>query len=414
MMVDPTLRGAIRAQIAADYGESTMLPGNRMPRPRRLPTGSPALNYVSGGGYAFGHVSRFWGSQSSGKTLAMFKAFIAAQNFGELRHGQLMGLAEMSFAAGETQQAKLFKEQAKREREYGPLACLFVNAEKSIDVTHMERLGIDMSSLDIFESSVIEDIGKTVYQSLRAYHVIGVDSTTATMSLSEIGDNETDGDNLYGSYPFVRANRWGTNMDWWRARLTRDNLIILTSHATQKIGGAKKAIGGAIPEHPPGGTKLFHEPGLILHFLKSSPLKRKANGGLEEVGDDARGSATASAFGKFQPAGGILVVKCDKNKVGVQGRTASLHHDKRTGDFDSLHEYEKFASYFRVLQKSKSWWTLPNGEKTQQVRSVIQKDPELRAKIDAVVLRCAEDADYEARLLAGSTEQLVEIASEAS
>jgi RecA/RadA recombinase len=409
MSVDPNLRGEIRARIQATYGEHTMLPGNRMPRPRRLPTGSLALDYVTGGGYALAHMARFWGAFSSGKTLAMFKAFISAQNFGALRHAQLMELAELALRAGESREAKLLKEQAKREREYGPLSCLFVNAEKSIDVAHMERLGIDMAKLEIFESSTIEDIGKTVYQSLRGYNVIGIDSTTATMSLSEIGDNNTDGDNIYGSYPFVRANAWGANMDWWRARLGRDNLIIITSHATQKIGGIKKAIGGSTPEHPPGGTKLFHEPAIILHFMKGGALKRKSNGALEDAGEDARGSATASAFGRFQAAGSGVVVKCDKNKVGVQGRAAVLHHDKRTGDFDNLHEYEKFASYFRVLAKSGSWWTLPGGSKTPQLRSTLEAQPELLRQIEAVALRCAEDPQYEAKVLAGQTEALVEI-----
>src|SRR3954465_14603886 len=121
--------------------------GGKMPRPRRLPTGSLALDYVSGGGYAFAHMTRFWGAYSSGKTLALFKAFISAQNFGELRYAQLMGLAAMSERAGELKMVKIFKDQAKREREYGALSCLFVNAERSLDVNHMERLGVDMSKI---------------------------------------------------------------------------------------------------------------------------------------------------------------------------------------------------------------------------------------------------------------------------
>lgn len=411
--VDPNLRAQIRSKIQADYGEHTILPGGKMPKPRRLPTGSLALDYISGGGYAFGHMARFWGAMSSGKTLAMFKAFIAAQNFGELRYRQLMAMAELSLRAGDAKQAKVMKDQAKREREYGPLSCLFVNPEKSIDIDHMKRIGIDLDKLDIVERSTIEDIGKIVYRSLRGYHVIGIDSTTAAMSITEIGDEDdqdNDGDNIYGSYPFRRATSWGINMDWWRSRLTRDNLILLTSHATQKVG-VRQSIQGSTPEHPPGGTKLFHEPGLILHFIKSSMLKRKANGGLEEAGDDARGSATASAFGKFQPAGGMVFVKCDKNKVGVQGRVAVLHHDKRTGDFDLPHEYEKFAAYFRVLAKNGGWWTLPDGSKTQQIRSILDEQADLRAKIEAVVLRAAEDPEWEARLLAGRTEVLVEVPS---
>jgi RecA/RadA recombinase len=417
--VDTSLREQIRVQVQADYGQHTMLPGNKMPRPRRLPTGSLALDYISGGGYAFGHMSRFWGAFSSGKTLALFKAFISAQNFGELRYAQLMALADLSERAGELQMVKIFRDQAKREREYGSLACLFVNAETSIDLKHMERLGIDLKKLEIVSKSEIESIGDIVYKALPAYHVIGVDSTTSTMSIDEIvkvtGNTATE-KTILDDTPatgMIRAKKWGINMDWWRSRLTPENIVLLTSHATQKIG-AKQAMNASTPEHPPGGTKLFHEPGLILHFLKSSQLKRKPNGGLEEVGDDARGGVTASAFSKFQAAGGMVVVKCDKNKVGVQGRVALLHHDKRTGDFDELHEYEKFAAYYRVIEKKGSWWQLPGvDKKTQQIRSTLESDSDLRARIEATVLRCAEDASYESELLAGRGPgaSLVEVAS---
>jgi hypothetical protein len=59
----------------------------------------------------------------------LLKLFAAAQNYGRLRHAQLMGLAELSLAAGELKQAKLLKDQAKREREFGALSCLFVCSE---------------------------------------------------------------------------------------------------------------------------------------------------------------------------------------------------------------------------------------------------------------------------------------------
>ena len=44
----------------------------------------------------------------------------------------------------------------------------------------------------------------------------------------------------------------------------------------------------------------------------------------------------------------------------------------------------------------------------------LEKDAELRSKIEAVVLRCAEDPVYESSLLAGETSTLVEISSDAA
>jgi RecA/RadA recombinase len=407
--VDPSLREKIRAAIQADYGESTIMPGDRMPRPRRLPTGSLALNYVSGGGIPFAHMTRFWGPFSSGKTTAMVKLFHSAQNYGKLRYIQLSALAELSRVAGEGKHAKLLDEQAKREREFGPLTCMYVCAEKRIDTKLFADLGVTLKDVELVMDTKIEVIGDTVQRSLGGYHVIGVDSTTATISVDELGHK----DGIYGVLPMLRATRWGVNMDWWRDRLSLDNCIVFTSHSRAKTG-AKTGFNQQAPEHPPGGYALNHEPGLILRFMKGGSLRRKPNGALEAVdADTARGTPTASAFAKFQPAGGELIVRCEKNTVGVQGRVALLHHDKRTGDFDAPHEYEKFAAYFRVLEKSGSWWTLPDGKKTQQARSTLQNDEDLCKRIEAVVLRCADDAAYEARLLAGRDAEIVGLPSAA-
>jgi RecA/RadA recombinase len=371
--VDPNLRGKIRAAILADYGEHTMLPGNKMPKPRRLPMNDLALEYVTGGGIPFAHMTRFWGAPQSGKTLALMKVFAAAQNFGKLRHRQLVGLAELSLRAGESCQAKLLTDQAKREKELGSLSCLFVLAEKTWDERLPIALGVDIKQLEIVPETKIEVIGDIVQKALPGYHVIGVDSTSATISVDELGHK----DGIYGELPMKRATRWGVNMDWWRDRMSPENCLIFTSHARQLTAG-RASIQQQAQEHPPGGTKLNHEPGCILHFMKGGMLKRKPNGALE---------------------------------VGVAGRTVLLHHDKRTGNFDELNEYEKFASYYRVLEKNGSWWVLPNGTKTQQLRTVLELQPDLRARIEAVVLRCSEDPVYESSLLAGRTEELVEVPS---
>jgi RecA/RadA recombinase len=412
MPVDPSLRGQIRAKILADYGESTMLPGNKMPKPRRLPLDDLALEYVSGGGLPFAHMSRFWGAPSSGKTHALMKAFYAAQNFGKIRHRQLMGLAELSFAAEESRQAKLLKDQAKREQELDKLACLFVLAEKTFDERVPLKLGVDLSDLEIVPNTRIEVIGDIVQKALGAYHVIGVDSTSASISIDELGHKE----GIYNEIQLKRVMRWGINMDWWRDRMSPDNCVIFTSHSRETMG-SRKSISAQAAEHAPGGFKLNFEPGLILHFMKGGGLKRKPNGGLEEIdADSARGGATSSAFGKFQAAGGVLVARCEKNKVGIAGRSVLLHHDKVANDFDALHEYEKFAAYYRVVAKSGSWWELPPGimtpdgkTKTQQLRSTLAANPDLRARIESVVLRCAEDPVFESELLAGRTGELVEI-----
>lgn len=365
MPFDPSLRDKIRATIEADYGQHTILPGNKVPPVRRLPSRSLAINYVTGGGYPHGMMTRLWGAFSSGKT---------SEIFGAMAQGQALGMS-----------------------------CLYVCTEKVFDESLPVRMGVDMRKLDLVRERKIEVIGEIVQRALAAYEIVAVDSTTGTMSIDElasgkgevkeVGDNsETTGMN--------RARKWGYNMDWWQDRINPENVLIFTSQIQSSIGMSTRQRIAA--ERAPGGEKLNHEPALILHFMKAQQLKRKADGGLEPIGDSG---GESGAFGRKQAAGGEVVVRCDKNKVGKQGRIALLHHDRTIADFDRLHEYEKLAKYFGVVQRSggpnSSWYLLPDGGKAQSIRRAIEESPELARRIEDVVLRCARDPEYEDMLLRG-------------
>lgn len=402
--VDPNLRAKIRKQILADYGEHTMLPGNRMPKVRRLDSGSLGLNYIMGGdGYPFGMMTRLWGGFSTGKSTMIFNAFRAAQNFGEGRFKKLMHLADMARVAGQLGEAKKLTEQAKRERMLyaDGLKCMYVCTERVFDHRLALSLGVklDENSLELVMSRRIEEIGDIVQKSLLGYHVIAIDSTTGTMSVEELGAK----DGIYGESAttgMTRARKWGYNMDWFQDRITPDNVLILTTQIQAMMG--MSVLSRAQAERAPGGEKLNHEPAVILHFMRGQQLKRKAGSdALEQVGDKG---GEKGAFGKSQAAGSELVVRCDKNKAGISHRVCLLHHDKAAARFDSLHELEKFAKYFKIVKPTKegsSWWLLPNGEKTQSLRTELEENPALVQEIIDMTTHCAEDPQFEKELLRG-------------
>ena len=217
------------------------------------------------------------------------------------------------------------------------------------------------------------------------------------MSIEELG-NEKGAKTVYdesNTTGMTRARKWGYNMDWWQDRMSPDNVMIFTSQIQSAIGMSARQRVAA--EKAPGGEKLNHEPGVILHFMKGGWLKRKDNGGLVEVGEKG---GEKGAFGKAQPEGGEVVVHCTKNKTGKDQRRALLHHDKKTSNFDQLFELEKFAKFFKVVQMSgPSWVVLPDGSKTQSIRSVLEESPDLVHQIEDVVLHCAEDPQYELEIL---------------
>jgi RecA/RadA recombinase len=375
------------------------MPANQMPKVKRLSSRSLGIDYVTGGGYPFGNMTRLWGGMGGGKTTLIYNAFWSAQHFDELRFARLNYLADLAQVSGLSKDAKRLREQAKYEQEryHGGLKCMYVCAEKRFDPKQPAALGVDLSEekMEIVLTTRIEEIGDIVQKALQAYHVIAVDSTTGTISLNELGHK----DGIMANLSIQRVKLWALVMDWWRDRMSPENVLMFTSHANSVIGAS--SFQRMELEKAPGGAKLWHEPSVVLHLIKGKKLKYKGtkDGGLKEL--DAEGGPKG-AFDRPQPDGSELVVKCEKNSTAKDQRIALLNFDKATANFDLIHDYVKLGSYFKVIvQGGGGHYTLPDGSKTQKIRHRIAEDEMLRHQIEEVVMRCAEDAAYEKRLLEG-------------
>lgn len=400
--VDPALRASVRAELEKTYKRDVIMPVGLVPAQRRLPSRSLALDYIMGGeGYPFGCMTRLWGGWSTGKSTAIFNAFWSAQNYGDQRAARLEYLAPIAKMSGEPKEAKRMLEEAKRVRG-NKLTCFYVCTEKIFDRDLPESLGVslDQEHFEIAFTRRIEEIGQIVQKALGAYNVVAVDSTTGTMSLDELATDKgeqkgvEDASNTVG---MTRARKWGYNMDWWQDRIGPENILIFTSQIQAKMG--QRTMAQAQMEQSPGGEKLNHEPGIILHFMNGSRLKRKPDGAL--VAYDSKG-ADSGAFGRAESAGREVVVRCDKNKYGRSERTSLHHYDRIAMCWDPIHEYEKLAKYLRVVERSSeksSWYVLPDGARTQSLRQAIIGDPLLRRQIEDRVYRCASDPAYENEIL---------------
>lgn len=400
--VDPGLRADVRAELEKTYKRSVITPANLVPETRRLPSRSLALDYIMGGeGYPFGAMTRLWGGWSTGKSTAIFNAFWSAQNYGDQRADRLDYLAQVAKMSGETKLGKRMLDEAKRVRGT-KLTCFYVCTEKVFDKDLPESLGVklDQEHFEVAFTRRIEEIGQIVQRALGAYNVVAVDSTTGTMSLDELATDKgevkgvEDASNTVG---MTRARKWGYNMDWWQDRIGPDNVLIFTSQIQAKMG--QKTMAQAQMEQSPGGEKLNHEPGVILHFMNGARLKRRSDGGL--VAYDSKGGE-AGAFGRTESAGREVVVRCDKNKYGRSERTSLHQYDRLAMRWDWVHEYEKLAKYLHVAKRTtanSSWYLLPDGSRTQSLRQAILNDPLLRRQIEDRVYRCAADPVYEDSIL---------------
>lgn len=415
-IVDPARRESVRAQLQKEYKREVLHAGNHTGGiVRRLDSGSLALNYImGGGGYPFGIMTRLWGAFSSGKSIAIYKAFHSAQHYGEINHARLLYLAQVAKMEGDIKAAKKLNDEAKRVQGT-KLKCMLISTEGELDLSLLESYGVSLKKDDfeIAYSRRIEDIGHIVSQALGAYHVVAVDSTSGTMSIDELATSQgavktvEDAANNTGQN---RARKWGYCMDWWQDRISPDNVLLFTSQIQQKSGNSYSR---QVAEQAPGGEKLNHEPGVVLHFMKGSRLKRRPDGGLEQIGDKG---GQVGAFGKTESAGVEVIVECTKNKFGRAERKSLHHFDRTIAQWDWVHEYEKLAKYMRVVDRTSvksSWYKLPDGSTTQSLRQAVINDPVLRRQIEDRVYRCAADPVYEDEILAGGYEPMLELVESA-
>ena len=397
-VVDPTQRDDVIAQIRKVYDDHTVMKASSMPNVRRLPFEQPALDYISGGGVPWGRMSRFWGGWGSCKSTSIWNLIANAQNYGAIMNRRLEHEAEIARMSGDKQLADQLHQWAVElgERYADGLECAYLNIENQIDPVYARHCGVDIDRLEVVNSTRVEDIGTQAELLMRSFHFLAFDSCTNAITVEEMKHQ----DGLYHHPVGVRAFKWGQVLSWMNDRLNEDNIIIYVDQIRSQVGmGAQQRLE---MEKAPGGRMMEHNSSLTLHFVKGAWLFRKPDGSLAPR--DKNAPAAQGAFDKTEPEGNEVWVKCDKSRVGRGDRTALLHYDKIAQNFDVLHEYEKLGKYFQVVKRTSaqsSWYELPDGRKVQKLRQHVSEDPTLKAAIEDVALRCAQDPAYEAELLRG-------------
>jgi hypothetical protein len=352
-----------------------MLPGGKMPRrgacrrSRRRWTTSPAAACPSA-------TSRDLG------LLQLWKDHFPAQALrrrAELRQAAPRaadGPRRDVHAGGRARQAKLLKDQAKREREFGALSCMFVCSE-TFDPGTPRRWG-EPQGARARPNTVIETIGDVVHNSLSAYHFVGIDSTTATMSTTELGDPNAT---TYISHPMKRAAAWGVNLDWFapdeRRELPRAHLARpREAHRHQVLPGSSRPSTrrAASRSTTSRGDPALHEG----RRPEAQAQRRPGRGRLR----DRQGRRERKRVWQV-PAGGRRGPGQVREEQGRRRRALGAPAPRQAHRrLRRPHEYEKFAGFYRVLPKSGTWWTLPDGTKTQQLRLTLEGDADVRQRIE--------------------------------
>ena len=356
--VDPNNIQALVAEVEKQYKEKLIHAGSESQRIPRIPFTSLELNIATGGGVPLGRISRHFGNYSSGKTLNCLNLIKNAQN---------LNLIAEQYLESEYDVVKRRGEDLLTRFPNG-LECAYYNVEKVWDKEHAKNVGVDTDRVFVVEGSKIEPMGTILEAALGSIHLHVIDSVSAAASVDELDSEIEDW------HRAIKARVWSKVLDHWQEHIDHtDNAIVLIDQVRiDQMTGAQMA---------PGGEKLEHASSQTIHFKRGKWLYDR--GGVlkaeaPQKDDTIHGGAEADGY--------EVIASVRKSRVGRPFRKARLQIRLNPGPtrFDQEYELPKAASWFNIVEKNGSWFTLPSGEKVQGENGLLQalnEDVDLKKQV---------------------------------
>lgn len=340
MPVDTSRKAEIISAMESKY-EGSVVNGNEMINPPRIPFDNLELNYITGGGVPMGRWSRFYGGWSSTKTRTCYGIIAEAQRMGQ--------------------------------------DCVYYNVEKQFTTEAAERAGVDTKELLIIEGTTVEAVGDAIEGLMSAAHVHVIDSCSGAISLAELNADLTD--QFFG----IKARAWGRALSRAHERMDpKENTCILIDQMRTQTSGGKMS---QTSQGPPGGNYMQFLSSLNLNFKKGKWLQYDKYG---ELSEKAKGNKRLG--GSEEPDGRVIKIRNEKSRIGRPEQAANLYFDLGNYEFDIEWEYAKALKHLGWAKQSGSWWQVDceNAEDKVQgdhgLRELVYGNEELMQEImDAVM-----------------------------
>lgn len=344
MTVNPENYDAIAARINRKY-EDALHFGNEQVRVDSISTASPELNVAMGKGVPQGRFTRFYGGFGATKTMTAYAVIAEAQKMG--------------------------------------LTCALFNIEKRYESDFAQDRGIDTKKLRLINQTSIEAIGDIWESLLGVCHLFVLDSCSMAVSEDELNADIRDW------RPGITARAWGKvfrriNERWDNS----ENTAILIDQVRVNFRTGS--------EDPAGGKVFDHQSSMSVLFRAGKWLYRDEDGIL-----DAGAKANKGPDDQSVPAGREIKVRVEKSSVCRPFRTATLHYDLDTLEYDRTFEYIKAAKHYKIITTSgngRYQYIDDDGEVTKfhgdkQLRAFIEEQDGIREYIHETAIEAAEHKD---------------------
>lgn len=347
MPVDTSNLDAVVARINRRYENSLHYASEQLAI-KHLSTGSPELDVAMGGGIPLGHFVRFYGGFGSTKSSTSLACIAEAQKAG--------------------------------------LVCCLCNIEKRFEKSFAERLGVNTDKLIIVEGTTIEEIGEKLEALFTVANFFVLDSCSIAVSEDELEANVRDW------RPGITARAWGKVFRRLNERFDMvDNTVVLIDQVRVNFRTGS--------EDPAGGRIFDHQSSMSVLFRKGKWLYIDPETGIL----DAENKQRKGPDGQTTPDGIEIKIKVEKSSVCRPFRTATLHYNLDTLEYDRIWELMKAAKHYGVIHPhGRGHWRYidDDGEVTslhgdKQLRDFIIQYPNLQDYIKQVAFEAAEQQDIE-------------------
>lgn len=346
---------------------------NEYPNILRVPFGSYEMDFLSGRGCPIKRVTRFWGGESSGKSLVAWSVGRNAQNIHIIASEKYDRLAEFARQDGDKALVKALIAVRDVYLKLWPegMDICYYNVEQTFDPVFVEAAGIDLNRVKLFDDTVIETVGEGLENMISAgadLHII--DSTTSAIPLDELNMETTE--HRRG----LEQRRWSLMLRRAKQRMKNfDNAMII--YISQVRIDQKTQS-----EYPPGGKYMDHAADLSIHFHRGKWLWRDKNGILR---DDKESQAVASVSGMKEPDGIEVQCRAVKSRVCRPFLTGRSRLGFVGMKIDMDYELKEAAIFHGIVKQASGWYTVPGLDKKVQgeagIRSAIAADADLKQRV---------------------------------
>lgn len=333
-------------QFNKQYKEEIASKGIPVRHFEKIPFSSPMANYMTYGGIPRGRIIEFAGEENGGKTTTALDIVSNAQKLFKQEY-----IEEMDSIIAIEKQTK--EQQARLNYLYdrGEKKVVYCDCENTLDVEWAEQLGVNTDDMILLKpmSQTAEQIFEMLLQMIETDEVGLIIIDSLGVMISAQAYEKTMEEKTYGGIAAALT------------LFSKKAELLLTKYDCTMIGinQLREDMSGFGQMITTGGKAWKHNCSLRLAFKKGDYIDKDNN---------------VIKRSSSSPAGNQVNIAIMKTKVCKPDRKNGYYTLNYTDGVDVLSDTVELATYFDIIQKGGSWFTIIDVETGEIMQDVITDD----------------------------------------